>query len=93
MKNYFGEEVHESSIGNHDKKELSIEALKLGYVGNSKSSEIQLEVEELLESYRPGDRIVFHSSPQEEWQNGCGSEGIALLRDGYFIKSIILRMN
>lgn len=47
----------------------------------------------LKERMQPGDELWEFSSPPESWAHLAGRSGIALLRDGQVIGSIITRMN
>jgi hypothetical protein len=46
-----------------------------------------------LEGMRPGDELWEYCSPQEDWDNCMGSEGIALVRGGAVVDTHLCRMN
>jgi hypothetical protein len=49
--------------------------------------------EALKGQMQPGDELWSFTSPKEDWSRLMGRAGIALVRDGVMIASIITRMN
>lgn len=47
----------------------------------------------LLAQMRPGDELWEFSSSQESWRYLCGRGGIALVRDGEIVASLVTTMN
>jgi hypothetical protein len=48
---------------------------------------------ELLNKMEPGDELWEYDSPKEDWDRLMGSSGIALLRNGVIIVTLVLKMN
>jgi hypothetical protein len=96
LKNYFGEYIPVSELDGDVKKELTLDYLeKKHFSANSGdcNSEFSELVRAMLSKYKEGDTIVWHRSRRKDWHNGCGSEGYALIRDGYFVESIPIKLN
>jgi hypothetical protein len=51
------------------------------------------EWHQLLTKMQPGDELWEYDSPQEDWDRLMGSQGIALVRGGQVIATLVLRMN
>jgi len=51
------------------------------------------EWQELLAEMIKGDELWEFCSPAETWENLCGREGIALVRNGQIIRFIVTRLN
>jgi hypothetical protein len=47
----------------------------------------------LLAEMQPGDELWEYDSPQEDWVRLMGSSGIALIRRGMVIATLVCRMN
>lgn len=47
----------------------------------------------LLGKQQPGDTILWATSPDAQWEALQGSESIVLLRSGYVVDCVVLRMN
>ena len=48
---------------------------------------------DLLGQMQPGDEIWEFDSSRESWEHLCGRSGIALVRDGEIVASVVLVMN
>jgi hypothetical protein len=48
---------------------------------------------DFLAGYRDGDTILWHTSPEADWEAYMGSEGYALIRNQYLVKSFVTKMN
>jgi hypothetical protein len=96
LKNYFGEYIPASDLDGDVKKELTVNYLEkkhLSSISENSNSKFNELVRALLSKYKEGDIIVWHRSRRKDWHNGCGSEGYALIRDGYFVESVPIRLN
>ena len=96
LKNYFGEYIPASDLDGDVRKEVTVEYLEKKYfISTSENYNLEFSelVRALLSKYKEGDTIVWHRSRRKDWHNGCGSEGYALIRDGYFVESIPIRLN
>lgn len=51
------------------------------------------EARQFMQKLAPGDRLYFHTSSQEAWQSGMGSEGYALVRNGEIIAGLTLAIS
>ena len=51
------------------------------------------ELLHMIQLKQTGDELKRFSSPQETWENKCGREGIALVRDGVVVYAIVLKRN
>jgi hypothetical protein len=51
------------------------------------------EWESLKASMKPGDEIWSFSSPGDDWKNLAGRAGVALVRDGVPIKTVVTVLN
>jgi len=51
------------------------------------------EWKEFLTEMIEGDELWKFCSPEETWNNLCGREGIALVRNGQLINFIVTRLN
>ncbi len=49
--------------------------------------------QDLLAQMQVGDELWVYDSPQEDWEELMGSRGIALVRAGVVIDTLVLRMN
>ena len=47
----------------------------------------------LLAEMRPGDELWEYDSPKEDWDRLMGSAGVALVRGGVVIATVVCRMN
>jgi len=59
----------------------------------NKSDTLRRLVEELLNSYSDGDVILWVNSPKKDWEELIRSESYVLLRKGFLVYDILLRMN
>jgi hypothetical protein len=48
---------------------------------------------ELLTKYQDGDTIFWYDSPEAEWATNMGSAGYYLVRDGFLVDDVLMRMN
>ena len=48
---------------------------------------------ELLAQMQPGDELWEFSSPPDTWAHLCGRAGIALVREGKIVASLVTLMN
>ena len=49
--------------------------------------------DEFIASMQKGDEVWLYRSPPETWRAMAGNEGVAIVRAGELIKTLILRMN
>jgi hypothetical protein len=48
---------------------------------------------EFVGCLQPGDELYHYDSDPDMWDQGMGSEGYAILRDGELFDHLVLRMN
>jgi hypothetical protein len=61
--------------------------------GHSKNSTFRQYLEEFVSSFREGDVVYWYDSDQASWEEGMGSEGDILVRDGRIVASLVVKMN
>lgn len=63
-----------------DKYDLCLHISKKGY-------------DEIRNLFTEGDKIYYYASPSWTWSSLCGRAGIALIRDGKFLKNEVVRFS
>ncbi|PMN66214.1 hypothetical protein [Enterovibrio norvegicus] len=97
LKNYWGEDISVSELDGQEIKEISTDYLREKYLMNTSKMKLSPkfinEIQLLISKHKEGDTLLWHKSPQKAWNEGVANEGYALIRDGYFVHSISIRMN
>ncbi len=47
----------------------------------------------MLAKHRGGDTIIWYTSADDMWAANMGSEGYALIRNGYLVDDVLMKMN
>lgn len=50
-------------------------------------------VREFMRLSLPTDEVFHYDSVQSEWEQGFGSEGYAIVRDGELVDTLVVKMN
>lgn len=88
---HWGQPIPDSVFSEMIRVELDPQMLLHRVQNNSDS--LRRRVGELLDSYSDGDIILWVKSPEKEWEELMGSESYVLLRKGFLVYDILLRMN
>ncbi|MFO1000714.1 MAG: hypothetical protein U0936_10265 [Planctomycetaceae bacterium] len=88
---YWGQPIPDSAFSEMIRVELDPQTLRQRV--QHKSDTLRRLVEELLNSYSDGDMILWVNSPKRDWEELMGSESYVLLRKGFLVYDVLLRMN
>ena len=90
MLDLFGETIPVSVLDGEETRTVTFRELA-GQAEHAKN--LASRFQELIAKHREGDAIIWYSSPRQKWEALMGHEGYALVRDGYLVDAITLRMN